>query len=68
MKVHLQFFSGLRDLMEVSELDLEVGAGTTVADLIELLYARTPRLREWDKSILVGAGLEFVDRDYIIKS
>jgi molybdopterin synthase sulfur carrier subunit len=68
MKVHVQFFSRLRDLAGRSEMDLEIPEGTKVANLLELLYSRTTALRHWDKSILVAAGVEFVGRDYIIKS
>jgi molybdopterin converting factor small subunit len=67
MKVHVQFFSRLRELVGVSEMELELLNGATAADLLELLYSRTPALRDWDKSILVAAGVEFVGRDYILK-
>ena len=67
MKVRVQFFSRLRDLVEISELELEVPERTTAADLLETVYVRTPALRDWDKSILVAAGVEFVGRDYILR-
>jgi molybdopterin converting factor small subunit len=68
MKVHVQFFSRLRDLASASEIELEVPDKATVVDLLELIYSRTPALREWDKSILVAAGVEFVERDYLLQS
>lgn len=64
MKVHIQLFSRLRDLAGASEMDLDVPESTTAADLLEIIYSRTPALRDWDKSILVAAGVEFVGRDY----
>jgi molybdopterin converting factor small subunit len=67
MKLHVQFFSRLRELAEVSEMELEVADGTRISDLLELLYSRAPALRDWDKSILVAAGVEFVGRDYVLK-
>lgn len=67
MKVHLQFFSRLRDLAGVSEMETDVPEGTMIADLLEILYSRTPALRNWDKSILVAAGVEFVGRDYVLQ-
>ena len=66
MKVRIQFFSRLRDLTGKAELDLEVPAGTTAANLLEKIYSNTPALRDWDKSILVAAGVEFVGRDYVV--
>ena len=68
MKVRVQFFSRLRDLTGKAEIDLEVPEGTTAADLLEMIYGRTPALRDWDKSILVAAGVEFVQRDYALKA
>ena len=67
MKVHVQFFSRLRDLVGAAEMDLEVPEKATAADLLEIVYAKTPVLRDWDKSILVAAGVEFVGRDYAVQ-
>jgi molybdopterin converting factor small subunit len=67
MNVHVQFFSHLRDLAGVSETELEVPQTTEVAELLDILYASTPALRDWDKSILVAAGVEFVGREYILQ-
>jgi molybdopterin converting factor small subunit len=67
MKVHAQFFSRLRDLAGVSEMELEVPEESKVAELLDILYSRTPALRDWDKNILVAAGVEFVGRDYILQ-
>ena len=67
MKVRVQFYSRLRDLVGAAEMDFEVPERTMVADLLESIYAETPALRDWDKSLLVASGLDFVQRDYVIK-
>ena len=67
MKIQVQFFSRLRDLAGQSETEMEVPEGTKAADLLDMLYGRTPALREWDKSILIASGVEFVGRDYVVK-
>ena len=67
MNVQLQFFSRLRDLVGTPAMDLEVPEGTTAANLLATLYSKVPALRDWDKSILVAAGVEFVGRDYVVK-
>lgn len=67
MKVHLQFFSHLKDVVGASSIDAAVAEGATVSVLLEDLYLRHPKLRAWDNSILIGAGVEFVERDYVIK-
>jgi len=64
MKVRVQFFAQLRDLAAAQELIVDLAKGASVADLLEKIYAKAPALRSRDKSILVGAGLEFVDRNY----
>jgi molybdopterin converting factor small subunit len=64
MKVRVQLFAQLRDLATAQELIVDLAKGASVADLLEKIYAKVPALRSRDKSILVGAGLEFVDRNY----
>ena len=64
----MQFFSRLRDLVGTAEMDFELPEKATAADLLEIIYAKKPALRNWDKSILVASGLDFVERDYVVKS
>ena len=64
MKVRVEFYAQLRDLIGIHELDLELPEGATVRELLEKIYAQKPALRANDKSILIGAGLEFVDRNH----
>jgi len=65
--VHVQFFSHLRDAAGISEFDLELPDSSTVADLLHQLYARTPALRSWDSSVLIGVDVEFVGRNYLLR-
>ena len=64
MKVRVLFYAQLRDLLGMRELDVDVADGATVRDLLAQIYAQRPELRPHDKSILIGAGVEFVDRNY----
>jgi MoaD family protein len=66
--VRVQFYAQLRELIRMHELEVELPQGANVRDLLEQIYAQKPALRAHDKSILVGAGLEFVDRKYELKS
>ena len=68
MKVRVQFYAQLRDLAGTCEQDLDLPEGATVRDLLNEIYAQQPSLRVHDKSILVGVGVDFVDRDYKLKS
>jgi molybdopterin converting factor small subunit len=67
MKVHVQFYSLQRDLAGTHPFDVDLDEKATVANLLEKVYQKATALRSHDKSILVGAGVEFVDRNYTIK-
>jgi molybdopterin converting factor small subunit len=68
MKVQVEFYAQLRDLAGTPQSTIEIGPNATVADLLEEIYRQNPALRPQDKSILVGAGVEFVDRNHKIES
>ena len=44
-----------------------VPENATVADLLAQLYRESPALEKWDASILVGAGVDFVRRNYLLR-
>jgi molybdopterin converting factor small subunit len=67
MNVLVQFYAQLRDLAGTSELQIELREGATVTDLLNEVYRSKPALTAQDQSILVGAGVEFVDRKHIIQ-
>jgi molybdopterin converting factor small subunit len=67
MRVRAQFFAQLRDVTQASEKTVELPDGATVADLLAALYEQTPELRQWEKNILVGSGVEFVDRQHLLR-
>jgi MoaE-MoaD fusion protein len=64
MKIRVQFYAQLRDLIGIRELDVDLSEGATVRDLLDQIYVKQPALRSHDRSILIGAGVEFVDRSY----
>jgi molybdopterin converting factor small subunit len=67
MKVRAQFFAQLRDLTGVSERTVELSEGATVADLLAKLYEQSPELRRWEKNLLVGSGVEFVELTHVLQ-
>ena len=67
MKIRVQFFAQLRDVAGRQTVDLDLADGAAVSDLLEQLYQKIPALRVHDKTILVAAGVEFVDRNYELK-
>jgi MoaD family protein len=67
VKIRVHVYAQLRDLVGMRELDVELAERATVRDLLEKIYAEQPMLRPHDKSILISAGVEFVDRNYKLK-
>ena len=68
VKVCVHFFAQLRDITQVETLDLSFPEGAKVSDLLKEAYVKFPALREQDQAILIGVGVEFVDRNYELKS
>ena len=68
MKVSVQFFSHLKDIVGAGQRELDLPEGTKAGDLLAQLYEQHPALRAWDNSILLGAGVEFVGRDYVLQA
>ena len=64
MKISVQFYAQLRDLAGASELQVDLPDKATVSDLLAKIYEQMPALRSRDKSIFIGAGVDFVDRNY----
>ena len=67
MKITAQLYGQLRDVAGKSKVEVIVPEAATISNLLEQLYAQIPALRLHDKNILLGAGVEFVDRNYKLK-
>lgn len=67
MKVRVHFYAQLRNLAGTREQGVDLPEGATVRDLLNEIYAQQPSLQAHDKSILIGVGVEFVDRSYALK-
>jgi molybdopterin converting factor subunit 1 len=68
MKLHVLFFSVLRDLTGHDEIVIECEDVHTVGELLTLLFARWPRLAEWDASLLVAVDQDYVKRDAALRN
>ena len=65
--MRIQFFSQLKEVVGHGEVAVDLPAGATVADLLAKLFQLYPALQRWERNILIGAGVEFVDRSYVIQ-
>jgi molybdopterin converting factor small subunit len=63
MKLRVLFFSILRDVTGCEELELTCDAPCDVASLLAMLFARWPKLAEWDASLLIAVDCAYVKRD-----
>lgn len=66
MKVRILFFSVLKDITGAEELSWDCPPGETMAGLLTQLYARWPRLGEWDGSLLLAIDQAYVKRDAVL--
>ena len=64
MRVSVQYFSQLKEIAGCSEEMVELAEGATAGTLLAQLYQAHPGLERWDRQILLGVGVEFVERDY----
>ena len=67
MNLKVQYYAQLRDIAGTSVSTIQVPDHSTVRELLDEIYRKNPSLRPHDKTILVGVGVEFVDRNYRLK-
>ncbi|MCE9518895.1 MAG: MoaD/ThiS family protein [Verrucomicrobia bacterium] len=68
MIVRLLFFSVLRDVTGTGEFDLETKPDARVSDILEQLFLRWPKLKDWDASLLVAVDQTYVKRDACLQA
>lgn len=66
MTVRVLFFSVLRDLTGVEQLEMPVEEGLSVGGLLAKLFERWPRLGEWEASLLVAVDFDYVARGTVL--
>jgi molybdopterin converting factor small subunit len=63
--IQIQYFAQLRSLGGPASIDL--AEGTTIEGLLQSLFQVIPNLKDWNPHLLVAAGTDWVQRDYVIK-
>lgn len=66
MRVHVNFFSYLKELSGVDRIEQDVPEGSTVGQLVTGLLRRFPAMAPADRSLLVAVGVEYQTRDCIL--
>jgi molybdopterin converting factor small subunit len=62
MNVRVLFFSVLRDIAGAQEVGMQTQPDATVGALLEDCFARWPKLRDWDASLLVAVDQSYAKR------
>ena len=62
MQVRLLFFASLKDIVGARQLQLDMPAGATVAELLTHLEAAYPRLKEYRPVVLTAINEDYVDQ------
>lgn len=61
MQVKLLFFATLKDIVGARQLQIDVPAGATVADLLTHLESSYPRMKDYRPVVLTAINEEYVD-------
>ncbi|HYR83436.1 MAG TPA: molybdopterin converting factor subunit 1 [Terriglobia bacterium] len=62
MQVKLLFFANLKDIVGARQMQFDVPAGATVADLLTHLEASYPRIKDYRRVVLTAVNEEYVDQ------
>ena len=66
MTVKVLFFSVLRDISGMAECDVPLSPGNRVSDLLDRMFSRWPKLKEWDASLLIAVDQAYAKRDAVL--
>lgn len=67
MQVTVSFYSYFKDVTGCAKTTQSLPEGSSLADLLNHLAERFPRLGDLRKSLLMAVGLEYQNRGYILK-
>ena len=68
MKIKALFFAACRDIVGNRELDLDVGEGSQVEDLKNVLLVKYPELATINNVLSIAVNAEYVDGSTILNS
>jgi len=66
MTVRVEFYSRLKEIVGASILEIALPDNATVSDLIQQLLSKYPKLRDFQKSMLFGIGVDFVEKNHAL--
>ena len=67
MSVTVHFYSYFKELAGCAQAVEDVGAGANIAELMQKLFVRFPKLAAMQNSTLVAVGVDYQNRDYVLQ-
>lgn len=67
MRISVSFYSYFKELTGCPQTDESMPEGSTLQDLFNRLANRFPRLAGMGKSTLMAVGVDYQNRDYLLK-
>ncbi len=67
MQVSVHFYSYFKDLTGCAQTGEMLEAGATIADLLDCLGRRFPKLDTMRNSMLIAVGVEYQARTHVLK-
>jgi molybdopterin synthase sulfur carrier subunit len=68
MKINVLFFSVLRDIAGTDQIPVELPPGAKVSDLLNEMFERWPKLKDWDASLLIAVDQTYAKRDTTLQN
>ena len=67
MKISVHFYSYFKELTGCTETTVEITPNATLSELYQQLISKFPKLAAMQKSTLIAVGVEYQNRDYMLK-
>ncbi len=66
MKVRVLYFATIRRALSLDEEEYDVGDGTPVSALIDLIIARHSQFAEWRAALMISVNEEWANADTVL--
>ena len=67
MKITVSFYSYFKELTGCAQTTESLAGGSTIGDLMAVLFQHFPKLAAMEKATLVAVGVEYQNRGYVLK-
>jgi molybdopterin converting factor small subunit len=67
VRIRVHFYSYCKDLTGCASASECVESGSRVGDLLQVLFARFPKLAAAQKSLLIAVGVDYQGADHVLQ-